>query len=52
MKKIRLGPGFTIFILFFGIAALDAFQTHNWSNIIFWVAIGFVFLLTDNLKKA
>ena len=52
MKKLKPGPGFTIFILFFGIAALDAFQTHNWSAIIFWLAIGVVFLLADNLKKA
>ena len=52
MKKIRLGSGFTIFILFFGIATLDAFQTQDWSNIIFWVAIGSVFLVSDNLKKA
>lgn len=52
MKKIRLGTGFTIFILFFGIATLDAFQSHDWSNIVFWVAIGSVFLLLDNLNKA
>jgi hypothetical protein len=52
MKKIKLGPGFTIFILFFGIATLDAIQTHNGSRIIFWLGIGFLFLLADNLKKA
>lgn len=52
MKKIKLGDGFTIFILFFGIAALDAFETQAWPRIIFWLVIGFVFLLADNLKKA
>jgi len=52
MKKIKLGAGFAIFILFFGISALEAFETQTWSRIIFWLAIGFVFLVADNLKKA
>ena len=43
--------GFTIFILFFGGAALDAVQTRNWLRSIFWLAIGLVFLIADNLRK-
>jgi hypothetical protein len=31
---------------------LEAFQTSNWPMVLFWLAIGFVFLLADNLKKA
>ena len=54
MKLPKLGSGFTIFILFFGVALLEAFQSSNWLKAAFWLAIGFVFLVADNLwsKKA
>jgi hypothetical protein len=51
MKKIRLGSNFTIFLLFFGIAAIDAFQSGQWLKSLFWVAIGTVFLLSDKLRS-
>ena len=51
MNKIRLGTNFAVFLLFFGVAALEAFQTHNWLKAGFWVVIGIVFLAADNLKK-
>jgi len=51
MKKIRLSTNFTIFLLFFGVATLEAFQSHNWIKAAFWLAIGIVFLVADNLKK-
>jgi len=51
MKKIRLGPGFVIFILFFGIALLDAVHSFDWLRIVFWLATGLVFIIADNLKK-
>ena len=51
MKKITLGNGFTIFILFFGVAALETFQSGNWLKSVFWLAIGVAFLLSDNLRK-
>ena len=50
MQKIRLGTNFTIFLLFFGVASLEAFQTRNWIKAAFWLAIGIVFLLADNLR--
>jgi len=50
MKRIRLSTNFTIFVLFFGIATLEAFQTRNWLKAAFWVAIGIVFLSADNLR--
>ena len=52
MNKIKLGTNFTVFLLFFGAAALEAFQTGNWFRAAFWLVIGAVFLLADNLKKA
>jgi hypothetical protein len=51
MRKIRLSTNFVIFLLFFGAAALEAFQTANLIKAAFWVAIGLVFLIADNLKK-
>jgi len=52
MNKIRLGTNFTVFLLFFGVAALESFQTRNWLKAAFWLAIGFVFLAADGLKKS
>jgi hypothetical protein len=51
MKKIRLGQGFIVFILFFGIALLDAVHSFDWLRITFWLATGLVFIIADNLKK-
>ena len=51
MLRIKLGANFTVFLLFFGVAALEAFETRNWLKSIFWLAIGLVFLIGDNLKK-
>lgn len=51
MKKIKAGPNFAVFVLFFGIAALEAFQTAKWSMVLFWLAIGLIFLLADNVGK-
>lgn len=51
MKKIRLSTNFTVFLLFFGVAALEAFQSANWAKAAFWVAIGIVFLVADNSIK-
>jgi len=48
MKKIKFGTNFTIFVLFFGIATLEAFQTHNWLKAIFWLVIAIVFLYADS----
>jgi uncharacterized membrane protein len=51
MKSIELGTNFTIFILFFGVATLEAFESKNWMKAVFWLAIGIVFLVADNLKS-
>jgi len=50
MKQIQLGTNFAIFVLFFGIATLEAFQTRNWMKALFWLAIAVVFLVSDNLS--
>ena len=43
--------GIAIFLLFFGVATLEAFQTRNWIRAAFWLAIGAAFLIADNLRK-
>ena len=47
---INLGANFAVFVLFFGVSLLEAFQTRNWLKALFWLAIGIVFLLADRKK--
>lgn len=42
----------TIFILFFGIALLDAIRGGHWARILFWVAVGAFFYLADRRELA
>jgi len=46
----KLGTNTTIFILFFGISLLEAFQSHQWIKACLWLAIGLVFLRADFAK--
>ena len=38
---------FTIFILFFGIALLDAIRGGSWPLILFWLALAAIFFVAD-----
>jgi hypothetical protein len=49
-RLIKL-QGIMIFLLFFGVATLEAFQTRDWIRAAVWLAIGAVFLIADNLRK-
>lgn len=51
MKSLRIGTNFAVFLLFFGVATLETFETKNWMKAAFWLAIGIVFLVADNLKS-
>ena len=51
MKNIRFGSGFAVFVLFFGVALIDALQSGSWLKSAFWIAIGIVFLLADSTRK-
>lgn len=51
MRMIKLGPNFAVFLLFFGVAVLETFQSRNWLKAVFWLAIGIVFLIADNIRK-
>lgn len=50
-KHLQLRTGFVVFLLFFGISALEAFRTRNWMGSIFWVVIAIMFLIADNITK-
>lgn len=51
MKQIKPGPGFTVFMLFFALALIDAIRIQDWLKVSFWVGIGIVFLLMDNMSS-
>ena len=51
MVKIKFGTNFAVFVLFFGVAVIEAIQTKNWLKVGFWVAIALVFLFADNFSK-
>lgn len=42
----------TIFVLFFGIALLDAIRGGHWLRVLFWSAVAAVFLLADRRELA
>jgi hypothetical protein len=42
----------TIFLLFFGIALLDAIKGGHWLRILFWLAIATLCLLSDRRQSA
>jgi hypothetical protein len=45
----RLGAGFTIFVLFFGLATIEAVENQNWGAALLWLAFGVACLLMDSL---
>jgi uncharacterized membrane protein len=45
MKKTLYDSSFAIFVLFFGLATLNAFQRRNWSRGAFWSVMAIVFLI-------
>lgn len=42
---------FAIFILFFGIALLDAVRGAHWLRVAFWLAIGALFFWADRRRN-
>ena len=52
MKNLNFGANFTVFLIFFGIALIAAFQTQNWLEALLFVALGIISLWADSQKKA
>jgi len=51
MNKIRFSTNFTIFIVFFGLGLIEAFQKREWLTGLFWIAIGTLFVVADSVKR-
>jgi hypothetical protein len=51
VMNLKFGTNVTVFLLFFGIALLDAIQSHDWLRAALWLAIGLVFLRADALRR-
>ncbi len=50
MPKLRLRENVAVFLVFFGIAFIEATQKGQWLVVLFWLSVGAVFLLGDNLQ--
>jgi len=49
MKKIKF-ENFAVFIIFFGIALIEALKNHNWIESLLFLILGIIFLLADIRK--
>ncbi len=47
MKHPKLGTNFAVFIIFFGIALIEAFQKQNWLEAALFVLLGLLFVRAD-----
>ncbi|HEU0076499.1 MAG TPA: hypothetical protein VFQ76_02550 [Longimicrobiaceae bacterium] len=52
MRTPRFGSNFALFVLFFGVSALDAVAEGSWLRSLFWAAIAVIFLLADRRQEA
>ena len=51
LKEIKLRSGMIVFLLFFGIAFIEAIQTKDWLSVAYWFGIALLFLVMDNLTR-
>ena len=47
----KLFTSLTVFILFFGIALIEAFEKHNWLEAALFLLLGVVSVLADRRKS-
>jgi hypothetical protein len=47
MSKLKLNANFAVFVLFFGIALLEAVKNHNWAEAVLFFLLGVVSLWAD-----
>lgn len=51
MKNLKFGVNFSVFIIFFGAAVLDALQTQNWPRVAVFAALAALSLWADAKKE-
>ena len=49
--KLKLGANFAVFIIFFGIALIEALQKQNYLEASLFLALGIISLFADSVKK-
>jgi hypothetical protein len=47
MRGLRLGPHFTVFVLFFGLALIEAIEGRRWSLAALFAALALLSLRAD-----
>jgi hypothetical protein len=47
----KIGANFAIFVIFFGIALIEAIQKHNWLEAVLFAALGVMFLIADKRRR-
>jgi hypothetical protein len=51
MQAVRFSTNVAVFLLFFGVALLDALMSGNLLRAAFWVVLGLFFMRADALKR-
>lgn len=51
LVEIKLGTNFAVFVLFFGLALVEAIQSQNWLEAGIFFMLGVIFLLGDSSKS-
>ena len=51
MRKLEFGSNFALFILFFGVALLEALRHGNWIAAAAWSAFSLIFLWADQVRS-
>jgi len=44
MRSVRVGPLFAIFVLFFGLALIEAIQGHHWLTVALFATLALLFI--------
>ena len=52
MRRLRLEGSFTVFLLFFGTAFIDALRRRGWLLAILYVALAAMFLFSGSRKRS
>ena len=50
MRALTLGTNVAVFLVFFGIALIEALQEGHWSIVVFWLLVGAFFLRADIVR--
>ena len=51
MHALAYGTNVAVFLIFFGIALIQALQEGHWSIVVFWLLVGAFFLRADIVRE-